>query len=841
MRGFKKAIKYAAAIATAGAMVGAGILAGMAYNLGDLPKPFVNDKGQFDAYVVVGENAATSDVVGAITVGAAFAQKAVTQVPVQGAGFVDVTGGAALYDMDHKLYLGDNINAVKGTLTADDLNFLASSNVQYNDDSGNTYTYDQYIKLGSEPIKFGDPDTSDNIDANWYVDMSSGNLYQAEVVFTNPANLTKITGEKINLFGNEYTIGEKSTYTSSTSYDIILYGSSNTVTINAGENSTVEVGGTKHVVSVIGINSDKSEAVISVDGVQKTVTAGNEYTINGVPVYVEDIYAYNIPSTNGAVKLSLGADKIELKNGNVYVGNSDTSLDGVSVSITDASGKIAKIVFSVTPSQMDKDYLYMNQSFTDPLFGFKLSFLGMDPSKDSSARETITLKNSADLATAVSFTAKGGYDVTLPVWYYDSTASLIKMADNDGNAILYKGASAAENEYIFTDAGGYIHLWKVDNVNYDSTTGKADLSLKDMITGKTIELNDVTTSGGSYVFYIDGQQITATFFDGTPDKVALTWNVPTTNFTVNMPYFETKDGAYILYGKTVTQSSALSGTSETVLLPGDCVATLNDNSVTYAVCNGINFTVADANSTAGYVQAQVYPTALGASNDGLVIASEKLDDGSYINEAWKVALDTSGNYLQWGAVTGTYVQLESNDNIYKAVDKWGMIMTKDTSNSDKPVFTVSYPDYQTYYVLGLGTNPQMTAAGTATSEKVNPISVNMAQLDTAMGTVDKPVILIGGPAVNKLVAQLAAANKTLSLNDWRNGNMTNKAIIQYVEDAFGDKPALIIAGYSAKDTVLASKVVAAELLNGQYADEFKGKDKVTIYSQSGEMSDINFE
>ncbi|RLG17474.1 hypothetical protein DRN75_03595, partial [Nanoarchaeota archaeon] len=71
----KKAIKKIAALAGSAVVLGATVATpAMAATLADLPQPFVNDNGVFDAYVVVGASAQPADVLAAVDIAAAFAQ-----------------------------------------------------------------------------------------------------------------------------------------------------------------------------------------------------------------------------------------------------------------------------------------------------------------------------------------------------------------------------------------------------------------------------------------------------------------------------------------------------------------------------------------------------------------------------------------------------------------------------------------------------------------------------------------------------------------------------------------------------------------------------------------------
>ncbi len=816
MRGFKKAIKYVAAIATAGAMVGAGILAGLAYDLSTLPAPFVNDKGQFDAYIVVGENAKTIDVVGAVTVGAAFAQKAVSQVPVQGAtGFVGVTGGKALYTMDDKIYYNDPINSAIQTLTNKDLSILSKGSVE---GSSTTYNYNQYIELGNKVINFGNPSTDDNIDAKYYINMGTdpdNPLYTLEVSFVKTLNINDTKGKSITLFGKSFTIAP-TTFDSDHSNTLVLYENSNSVLVNAGQSTTAKVGNQTYNITVTGIGSDNTGmyAGITINGEYKKMYEGESYNIAGTKVYVKSLTAYTAPQGQGSAELLLGANEWDLTNGSaVKIG--DNTIDGTKVIMQYDSGAktINDIKIEVAAPEDSAKYLFDGNSFVDPMFGFKLSFLGTDPSLNDMEKIEFT---SSGNQTYMKFIPYGLSDAkTIKVFYNNGTNTFFGEKDH----YIYTeydfdtGKYAGVNDYIYTKAGSFTHLWKVDSVSYSDKKAR----LTDVLTGDEIDIDKGTTSG---TIIVDGKELKFTITSN--NKLSL---VSDDKVYEPFPVFKTSDGAYLaLFYENMTGVNVIA-TGDQYYLGADGVdhpfgsRSTNDISYSYNATTGI-FNVTSTKDS--FVQ----------------LMTEKAKDNN--NYYWIVNAAPNGDHYTWKG-TATIPKTDASDNkLYVAVDKYGVYEVYDKSSDDYKV-TIYYPDYQTYMVLGLGSNPTMTAGGSAVSEKVNPIDVSsFATLDN-IGTPDKPVILIGGPAINKLVATLANNNMTTTLSQWRSGNMTNKAIIQYIDNAFGNEPALVIAGYSGTDTLIATKVLADHILNPEdYKDKFVG-NKITLDTSSGSYKDVKFE
>ena len=139
--------------------------------------------------------------------------------------------------------------------------------------------------------------------------------------------------------------------------------------------------------------------------------------------------------------------------------------------------------------------------------------------------------------------------------------------------------------------------------------------------------------------------------------------------------------------------------------------------------------------------------------------------------------------------------------------------------------TISYPDSKRHGRLSVGragaVDYELTQGGynkeldvtlksaAGSSVQVNRIDVSLAKLDSEVtsSSVDKPVILIGGWAVNSLVNELVSAG----LIDTTELSM-DRAMVKLIDNAFNSKSALVIAGYEGDDTRLAAQVVASQVL-----------------------------
>jgi len=82
-----KAIKRIVALTAGTTLLGTTLLGAMAADLANYPSPFIAD-GVFDGLIVIGEKAATGDVIGAIDIAASLQSDAVSKVAISGSALV---------------------------------------------------------------------------------------------------------------------------------------------------------------------------------------------------------------------------------------------------------------------------------------------------------------------------------------------------------------------------------------------------------------------------------------------------------------------------------------------------------------------------------------------------------------------------------------------------------------------------------------------------------------------------------------------------------------------------------------------------------------------------------
>jgi hypothetical protein len=216
------------------------------------------------------------------------------------------------------------------------------------------------------------------------------------------------------------------------------------------------------------------------------------------------------------------------------------------------------------------------------------------------------------------------------------------------------------------------------------------------------------------------------------------------------------------------------------------------------------------------------PGTAASANPMVLIIEEEDDDGDIGAIAIEGDDDTSDDETEVGApsfsnvggATSSSGTREGDTDITWSVDEWGTWVSRDTE--DQARVEVRYPDEQVSASLFVLDNDATVGTGTAvagqtvTSQKVVPIKTAIAKLDSEVTSADranKHLILVGGPAVNTLVAELAAAGKTRDTAFYRTKG-AGYYIHDLVKDAFATgRVALVVAGFEAAETRTATSLL----------------------------------
>jgi hypothetical protein len=888
-------------ILAAGALAAimAGSTVAFAATLADFPSPFITG-GNVQSLVVVGAAAAPSDVVGAIDVAARLGGESTTDYTCTGtSGGVTVSGeGKAVATTNTKLYLNDDLGktGVRSTMTKDDLPTVLANGVLSDTDASTTHNYQQFIYLTpgttnptKADIRWGKPGSTSGVDPTYVIgEQSTGRLttspttseylYKLYVTFDKDVNGSTAVGEKLTLFGKEYTIASTTStaFTGATTDKLVLFGGAQTSVVNVGEKVTITIGGKDYAVTLKGVSST-TQVVVVVGSDTQSITKGSSKKVGGVDVYVDDAYYLSTTDqTQNSAKLLLGAEKITLThNSKVKTGDTEDNVDGTLVTLTASSGKLSAITIYVAGKSSSNDYIKMGDTYTDPIFkSFSLAFPSVEPGLTDSTRSVLTVTPSGDNLLQLGMKDANGAEKTIN-WAYkaSSTGTTFSLADNSGNAIhVLENESIARDEYFVVDAGDFSHLYKLTSTSIDGTsssnieitdqfsgvTTKVDLGTDNVATkvldGQTYYFNTTGTTGVKVTWgtnaadHVAGDYVTVfpRLKGAKGEFVALTTKVATVPLISGKKY-QLPTGALLATYDSALQSWNFTATTKedgtaSSLYTGDALQLNATTTLTTAARLGrtasagtyYNLTYNSATSFNITVGGN---SAIGQTQPGFLVVEEKDADtnqntifvyaSTEASGTNNVAIPTAPAFTDGNAQNSP---LGSDSTITDYVDTYGTYVKRTTTGQD--TVKIYYPDDQVianiYVLASDATTSTTTAAAGATVKQAVPVKTALGKLDTDVTSSDKTnknLILVGGPAVNTLVKELADAGKTKA-RDWYISQGEGTAIIDLVADAFtSGKSALVVAGHSAADTRAATGILQTY---DSYATQFKGKTQVVI-------------
>jgi hypothetical protein len=436
----KKTVKKMSAILAGATMVGATVMGAMAYDLSDYPSPFIQD-GFFTGKIVVGEKAAPADIMGATDIAAAI--QADSKTPVSTGGSVEVAGGKT-----EEVALGGNLNT-SGFLSLDnnDVSSLNEGTLTIDID-GESNDYDFHEEIGftsGATIDTGltatnkDEDFKDGV----YLLLQKGSI-KYNYVFDD--NLQ--AGNYIN----DSTDDEPITIEFLGKELEIIGATATTMTVQVGETLYVENGQKVTVagkeVTLVRVGDDS--AIVSVGGVQQTITVGNTKTVGGLRVKVKDTFN-DEGVTNDAATLIVGAESTKTyADGDEFIGQDEDDPIWVwdLAGLTGATPTIG-ILYDQTVDDITDDPITIGQSLSLPNDFAKVELVSLN--QNDYKKYTIgtstgeTLYSAAGVeehssAKVITFTAAGG----------DQDAFTVGGQDTDAIA-LYYNVSGTQLQVYYKD------------------------------------------------------------------------------------------------------------------------------------------------------------------------------------------------------------------------------------------------------------------------------------------------------------------------------------------------------------------------------------------------------
>ncbi|MEM4711156.1 MAG: hypothetical protein QXL18_04360 [Candidatus Woesearchaeota archaeon] len=750
--------------------VGATMLLGTgasayAATLSDYPAPFVQN-GVFVGKIVIGEKANVIDVLGATDIAASLQRASAVSVTTTSGSTTAMAEDGYKFSESRNLILGANLNSVISVVDDTELPELLKSGTIEADD-GSEYDYDVEIHLpsGSEAVvsaNMNDNDLDDYKTPLAYFNLGTGSdlrFYDVVIDFQDSWSASDFTNsEAIELFGRAYTFDQKNSNNNSV---LTLYGSDTTLLVGKGETKTITYNGKEYTVEVLGGNADAETAILRVGSDTRTVKEGDSRTIGGLPLYVKDVFISTIGTQDISVMLFLGSNKIELNANTNKVRMNGKDVKAYFVNVTKSGTgpwqDVQKITFTVTPEEDDVEYILPGEEYVDPLFGsFKFHFVGAEDLK--AGKEELKFARSGKKLD-VTFTPRGANKAT--------TFTLL-----DGNVTkdfwgsqyldeLERNKYFVYNENSGDDTKAVTHLLRIESVSDGMNVSSNDFELvvRDLTFEKTYTIKKCQTLDSKIPLYpesstVSNRQISFTS-SSTCNGAQVTHN----------PVLYTKDGSKVLFWTTNTT---------------------NDSPLAVVAHAG------QLETDLGFIQ-----VIEDVDNDK--------DDTTPTNFIVKYSYDFSDNeydvsFYAKGNSSLMYGPLTQDDDADHYLTEFGTYVYAETD--DKRYVSAYIPAKEVTYdmfLLPVESSVTVTSTSGGSAVALNPIAVGMAIMDTDATLGSKPYIVVGGPCANTVAAELMG-----NPSDCAAGFTEGKAMIKL----FSDKNALLVAGYSGKDTQGASRVLA---------------------------------
>ena len=816
----KKAIKKVVALGAGAFMVGATMMGALAAaDLANYPAPFITDDMKFDALMVVGDKAAAEDVIGItdIAMSLQYAMKKSTVVSTGTTSSAVVASGGESHKVEqtsNKLNVGDAITNVSVVaIDGDDLP-TALADGTYTNTQSNDYGYEQKIVFypGRALDMFADSDYDDKEPTMGFRVARNSALLNYTLDFTKSAisinatasatDVTYFKNTKIEMLGKTYDIvdADASGNGKANVDKLQLMGGALSTIMEEGEEKTFTVNEKEYKVKVSYLGGTTPEAKFIVDGeVTDAITEGNtDKLTDGTEIGVKEILIQNLAGEVDKVEFYIGAEKVTIEHKDkIELGGEDVDSITCDINATvsgSSNTEMAYIRLTWTP---DEDLFITEESSAEfpGLGGFKLSYEGLT----RPGSEIITVENSGNEELQLTVPIKSG-EATIKLLGSNGTSGFDTLGGDDHTderlLTSLDGGRVTWNEsyealpVTYYDGSNTGETYLVEVTKIDDTDGA---TFKDLVTGTKWE----NKKAGS--FTIGSATLTLANLNETLAEMNIT---PGTN-----TYFDrviTEEGMMIylpVENTTMPQSTAnRSHINTTGTDPATWVLYMAEENKDGSLGSGqwINVTLGHASNK---VQVNSFATLFSGTSATLT---------SY-------EIGTTKEYI-------SYVKSDLATKINYDTDP------------DQDTLVIDYAGdevYGNFYISDTAVAFEQTESageGAVTSEELIKINVGAVKLASDLEGKEKEsnVILVGGPCANP-VAAVWLGNP----EDCAAGFEAGKAKIKLMEDETSGKVALLVAGYGAKDTQRASKVVAEY---DSHTDNFKGAELEVVTTSDADIA-----
>jgi hypothetical protein len=388
------------------------------------------------------------------------------------------------------------------------------------------------------------------------------------------------------------------------------------------------------------------------------------------------------------------------------------------------------------------------------------------------------------------------------------------------------------NNAIGVDTGDRVSVYSAADTGSD-----AAVAFTEQVSGPgSIANGDSVTLEMPSTESTDARSLTASVSDSGGDETLTLSNSAGSSATLTGGTANAADDAFVTVGDVdyMVDYSGLEGTSTgSVSIDNIGVAdTQTSNNAFGSTPNDIDGD-GDGNEVLGPASITIQPEDDNDREHAFIV--EPVNDHDD-DEELDVGGGDAGHYYTAGSTNNLFQELESDDDTEVGYTVYGTYVERDT---DEPgTVNLHVPTGQSTAGAAFTSDAgelNAEGGGSGSVDTMSPTgwSTQYVALDSdssvSQAKQDSNMILVGGPAANSLVSELAEANKTQSVMDYTEG----QGMLQVVEDAFSEgNDALIVAGYSGEDT----RQAGAYLTNyEQHADMLAGQDMVSINTAEGSV------
>jgi hypothetical protein len=724
-------------------MIITSVSAATTVRLEKYPEPFIKEGKLDNTVFVIGENAASSDVLGGMQVASSLQTEAVTKEIINPdvVSPPTVSEGKRIGNSGNFNYDKSIRDVQSGFFDSDELPVvLGKTEFKLN---GKPYNGNQRLQFGETVgvFEFMNPEDKDRGDYvsirenqkvyEFTYDVGKGVSYDSSDIAGD------FKGEKITIQGNEYQITEANG--NNGKLNALRLDRKETV-VWLIEDQPYVFG--EHTLRVIGVDSQQTKCIIDVDGVTKSIRDGKSDTVSGVSVFVSDVLARHRVGKNDICEVSLGNTAIVLRDSQSVMVNG-AKLHGSNVAFEGSAGSwngftITYMAGDESKAPNDDDiFLEAGEAWIDPVFGsWKIVFADV-----TRKYETISFRASGKEGS-LTYMSINNREVKIP-YYYDASNDVIKLGRSTRPLLLpgetYSG-TPEKVQLLYTTSSGDTRVLELTDTTCSGT--KSEISILDKTTGNVLAKNKKLQNA----------------CDGTEETIQLSGLLGSVKLIIAPDSVE-----------YVKSSQHGDGTPQTKYRGTLSIAS-----------DEISFTEKKGRNTATSV----------------VGFSPQWNGGKAQIEVADVTED--GGSISWITEKGESSKMQSKMQVTEKGTKISLWTTKIVLEA--PENDVSADVFLT------PVSATIQASSPETVTKVNKFDASFVVLDSEAKSMDKNMIVVGGPCANSIAAEVLR-EPFGNPYDCTTGFTPGKAMIKLLERK--GRTVLLVAGYSAEDTVAATEVLSS--------------------------------